>query len=290
VKTFRPTDLQKMATDVQALQWSADVLSLQILNESNILIALQSTERTNGNMARRASLDHRQNIGRTSKKALTPRLLLCDLSNFADQAFSWLRVYKLPETWNAVSSIDIRPNLSPSSETSTTSGTFFYPDPSSRIAVISIEFDLNAIPVGHSKHIVLVLEESFLGPATRNEPTVLAWSQWGQRCLLQDMSDQIYSFSVIGRRLIHQETADDLTSPRSRLRTVEFNPQAVGCTQSKPESQPAWGCSGRGTTLSSCTQPGKTFACVRCNSMDVYNATMFGATEDNLVLFHVRPY
>lgn len=132
---------------------------------------------------------------------------------------------------------------------------------------------------------MLVLEESFLGPAMRNEPSVLAWSQWGQQCLLHDMSDNIDSFSVIGRRLIYLETAEDTMSPGSRLRTVEFNPQAVGC---KAGSQPAWACSGRGTTLSSCTQPGKAFPRVRSNSMDAYNATMFGATEDNLVLFHVR--
>jgi len=132
---------------------------------------------------------------------------------------------------------------------------------------------------------MLVLEESFFRPATRNEHTVLAWSQWGHQCLIRSMSDQVYSFSVIGRRLLHLETFEDEMSPRSRLRTVEFNPRAV-TYKNGLGSQPAWACLGRGTTLTSCTQAGKAFPRMRSNSMDVYNATMFGATEDNLVLFH----
>jgi hypothetical protein len=225
-----------------------------------------------------------------SKGTLTPRLILCDISNFADRSFLWLRVYKLPETWKALSSIDIRPNLSPIDGTRMTSGTYFYPDPSGRIAVVSVDFNLNEIPVGHSQHIVLVLEESFLRPAMRNEPTVLAWSQWGQRCLLRNISDRVYSYSVIGRRLILLESVEDTISPRSRLRAIEFNPRSIGYTQSNLGSQPAWACSSRGTTLSSHIQSGKTPPRVRSNSIDVDDAFMFGATEDNLVLFHVRSY
>lgn len=233
---------------------------------------------------------NRQNTLHCSKVTLTPRLLLCDISDFTDQSFSWLRVYKFPATWNTLSSIDVRPNLSPSSESSTTPGTFFYSDPSNRIIVISIDFDLNLIPVGHSNHIMLVLEESFLRPATRNEHTVLEWSQWGRFCLIRDMSDQVYSFSVIGRRLLHLETVGDEMNSRSRLRTVEFNPRAGSNMQNGLVTHPARARSGRGTTLTSCAKLGKASPWGRSNSMDAYNATMFGATEDNLVLFHVGPY
>ena len=269
-------------------QWSADVLSFQFLSESRILIALQSNERSDGNVAHRPSLGHRQTAAWASKGTPSPRLLLCDISNFADQSFLWLRVYKLPETWKALSSIDIRPNLSPSAGTRMTSGTYFYPDPSGRVAVVSVDFNPNAIPAGHSKHIILVLEESFLRPPMRNEPTVLAWSQWGQQCLLRNMPDRVHSFSVIGRRLIHLETVGDATNPRSRLRTVEFNPRSANYAQSNLGSQPAWAC--RGMTLNNRSQSGKTPPRVRSNSIDVDDAFMFGATEDNLVLFHVRFY
>jgi hypothetical protein len=250
------------------------------------LVALQSNDRTDGYVGRRSSINHRHHTACTSKETPTPRLLLCDISDFSDQSFSWLRIYKLPETWKALSSIDIRPNHSPISEASTTPGTFFYPDPSSRITVISIDFDLDAIPAGHSKHVMLVLEESFLRPATRDEHIVLAWSQWGQHCLVRDMSERVYSFGVIGRRLLHLETVEDAISPRSRLRTVEFN---LRDTQKGRGSQPAWMRSGR-RTLTGCTQPGRVFPRARSNSIDVYNATMLGATEDNLVLFYVRSY
>lgn len=241
-------------------------------------------------MARGPSLDRRQITTCTSKKSLTPRLLLCDISNVTDQSFPWLRVYKLPDTWSTLSSIDIRPNLSPSRETNMASGTYFYPDPCSRIAVISIDLGPNSIPSGHSKHVILVLEESFLRPAGHNEPAVLSWSQWGQQCLVRYISDDAYSFSVIGRRLIYLETVEDKMSPRSRLRTVEFYPRSAGYTQSNHGAQQARARSGRGTVSGSCSQPGKPFPQVGSNSMDVQNATMFGATEDNLVIFHVRSY
>jgi len=253
------------------------------------LVALQSSERSDGNPACRPSPNDRQTAACASKGTLTPRLVLCDIGNFSDRSFSWLRVYKLPETWKTLSSIDIRPNLSPIDGTRVTSGTYFYPDPSGRVAVVSIDFNLNEIPAGHSQHIVLVLEESFLRPAIGNETTVLAWSQWGQYCLLRNISDRVYSYSVIGRRLILLESVEDTISPRSRLRAIEFNPRSVGYAQSNLGSQPAWACSSHGTTLSSQIQSGKTPR-MRSNSIDVDDVFMFGATEDNLVLFRVRSY
>src|ERR1700692_4824627 len=78
----------------RTLQWSADLISFQFLNESRILVAAQSSEDVNGVAGRR---DRRHDARYLLKGAATPRLLLCDISNFAEQSLSWLRVYKLPE-------------------------------------------------------------------------------------------------------------------------------------------------------------------------------------------------
>lgn len=261
-----------------SLKWSAGMLSFQFLDQMHILIAAQSLEITYTPTGYRPGVDHRHAAPCSSKGPLTPRLLLCDISNFTDASIPCIRVFKFPETWTDISSIDIIPNLSPSSESRTAPGTLFYPDPTRRIFVISIEFDLNAIMFNQSSRVMIILEASFLRPAVRNEPTVLPWLQWEQQCIVHSMSDDAYCFKVVGRRLIHLQSVENAKIPASRLYTIEFSPRAAARLQGGPASHlsgaPSAMCSGRGTTLTRSRVAPR----VRSNSMDVFNITMFDAT------------
>lgn len=251
------------------------MISFQLLNESWILIATQSNEVANG-------IAGRKHIGSGA-----PRLLLCDIGNFTEHSLLPLRAYKLPEIWNSICSIDIRPNISPSAENRTTPGTLFYHDPSTRILVVSIKFNPGAVPAEHSEHIMLIFQESFLRLSLHNHASVLAWSQWGQHCLLRDISDEAFEFSVVGRRLVQLETIGGPGSLKRRLRFADFNPRAVNWAHGSPGYHPAWGRSGRGTTLTNDAQSTGLLPHGRCYSMDMPKINKFSATEDNLILVEV---
>lgn len=246
----------------RVLQWSASIISFQLLNESRILVATVG--------------DHGH-----------PQLLLCDISSFVDHSLPCLRIYNLPEIWSSICSIDIRPNISPCAENRTTPGTFFYPDPSSRILVVSIKFNPAAVPVGYSEHMMLIFQESLLRPL-HNDASILAWSQWGQHCLLRDISDEAFEFSVVGRRLVQLETVGGPDSLQRRLRFVEFNPRFVDWAHGSPGYHSAWRFSGRGTALTNDAQSNGFFPNSRSYSVDMPKINNFSVTEDNLILVEVR--
>lgn len=224
----------------------------------------------------------------STKGTLTPRLLLGDISNFTDQTIPFLRAFKFPETWTAISSINIIPNLSPTSEYRTAPGTLFYPDPAKRIFSVSIEFELDVIGPNQPGQIMIVLEESSLRPAMRNEPPTLTWPQWEQWCIVNNISDQAHCFKVVGRRLMYlQSIGKAHTAQTSRLYTVEFKPPGPSRHQSTPIYHHAGGppmlCPSRAAALIK----HRTTPSPRNNAMDVYNINMFDASEDSIVLYDV---
>lgn len=260
-------------------------MTFQFVCESRILIAAQSNKETSAAVGGRPPAAQRQNVVHSVKGILAPSLLLCDTSNFDSQSLPWLRVYRLPDTWNNISSMDFRPNSSPTCGGMTRPGVFFYPDPCSRIMVLSVGFDPNKVLCDRPKHMMLVVEESLFQPPSRSEPTILAWAQWGQRSLLHEISDQAYSFNVIGRRLFHLETIDEPISARRRLRVVDFNPRTIARDEIP---YPPWGHPGHIAKQTNHIQPDASLPYARSNAMIVLNAVLLGATEDNLVLFDVR--
>lgn len=216
----------------------------------------------------------------STKGTLTPRLLLGDISNFEDLTVPFLRAFKFPETWTAISSINIIPNLSPTSEHRTAPGTLFYPDPAKRIFAVTVEFDRCV----NQPSQIMILEESSLRPAMRTEPPTLTWPQWKHWCIVNNISDQADCFKVVGRRLMYLQPIGD-TATKSRLYTIEFKPPGPSRYQSTPlyhhgEGPPIL-CPSRGAALIK----HRTTPSPKSNAMDVYNITMFDASEDSIVLY-----
>lgn len=267
------------------------MLTFQFLNERQIVIAAQTAGVTHMIPGHAHGIGHLHNhLHYSTKGTLTPRLLLGDISNFADPTIPFQRAFKFPENWTAISSINIIPNVSPSSEQRTAPGTLFYPDPAMRVFVVSIEFDVYAIGRNQPSNLMIVLEEALLRPAIRNEPSTLLWPQWEQSCIVSNMSDEAYCFKVVGRRLIHlQSIAGKAHNLTSRLYTVEFKPPNPPRHQSATLYHHAGGpqmlCASREATM----VKHRSTPSARTNFIDVYNIAMFDVNEDSIVLYDVSP-
>lgn len=271
----------------RSAQWSAEMISFQFLNEKRMVIAAQTAGDTDLIPGYGHGSGHLHGGPYQKTKTMTPRLLLGDISNSADPTIPVLRVFKFPETWTAISSINIIPNLSSPSESCTAPGTLFYADPAKRIFAVSIEFDPDVIGRNQASHLMVVLEESFFQPAMRNEPMKLGWPQWEHSCIVNNMSDHAYCFKVVGRRLLHLQSNENLTAPTSRLYTVEFKlPGPSRHHDNQPyhnAAGPPMICPSRGTAM----MKNRMSPSVRTNAMEVYNVTLFDASEDSIVLYEV---
>lgn len=253
-------------------------MSLQFLSDSRVLVAAQFDETARD---RRPLTAPRQNANGAQKGALTVSLLLGDISNFTDASLHWIRIYRLPETWKFISSIKFDTNLSPNSGSKAPNGTFFYSDPNSRITVLSVVFDPNAVisTKRTSTHTMVVIEESLFRPPAHGEPTILTWGEWSQMCLLRDIPDHAYSFKAIGRRLLQLETGDGPISSRRCLRLTDFNPRVSSYSRGEKNESEARGTSFR--------PQGKLLNYTRSRSMCLDGTIDLDATEDNLVFYEV---
>jgi len=219
---------------------------------------------------------------------MAPILAVHSVTNLRDSESTLLRVYHLPESWSNAVCIQIEPNTSPKCESHVMAGTFFYPDPASRIFVVSATFHSGKVPVSYAPRSVLIARESVF-KSSEPGPFDVSWNRWSRHCIIRDLSNAAHSFRVIGSRILFSEFVDGKLHshvPRSRLRLIDFNPHAIECIRPNARSAAPWTWMGRWTTITA-VEPIRNLPHIRTWTVDSYEISKFYATEDNLVLLLV---
>lgn len=198
------------------------------------------------------------------------------------------REYELPERWsNAV--IGFIQNTAPLTDNSASLEASFYPDPSTRILVITARTP--APDTGH--HSVcnwLFINESYFRPTSRRDRLSVAWDQWKEYCLIKDVSSSmaIPSPCVIGSRVLYVESGLQRDPTRGsyssghapRLTIIDFAPYPdASC-----HSDSVWSWVGKRSLL----VPNETTRSMPSKTVDRLNIEDIRVTEDNIVLFLVR--
>ncbi|KAM6497106.1 hypothetical protein JOM56_007579 [Amanita muscaria] len=198
---------QHLLLDWQTFQyWLFTDHSIAFLNENQLLAAKHSNGR--------------------------PVLNLYNISRVADITVE--REYELPEGWNDFQ-IEICNNIAPSKDLQPGTQALFYPDPSARMICVIAK---RAVPPGsppvHCKW--LFVSHSYFRPSRRSGLTHVAWAQWGNHCLIREISQMgpIKGPYFIGTRLVFLEPHNNGGLPR--LHTVSFVPYDAWKVSSSPWS------------------------------------------------------
>lgn len=198
------------------------------------------------------------------------------------------REYELPGHWgNAV--IGFAHNTAPLTDNSASSEALFYPDPSTRILVItarSLSLDAGRSPFCNW----LFINESYFRPTSRKDRLNVPWDQWKEYCLIKDVlsSTQMPGPCVIGNRVLYVESDPGRPLNRgghssgyaSRLTIIDFAPYPdASC-----HSNSVWSFVGKRSLL----VPNETTRPMPSKTVDRLSIDDIRVTEDNIVLFLVR--
>jgi hypothetical protein len=198
------------------------------------------------------------------------------------------REYGLPEHWaNAV--IGFSQNMAPLTDNSASSEALFYPDPSTRILVITARtpsIDTSRSPFCDW----LFINESHFRPTSRKDRLGVPWDHWKEYCLIKTVSPsaQILGPCVIGSRALHVESDNGRPPTRgshpggcaSRLTIIDFAPYP----EASCHSNSVWPFVGKRSVL----VPNETTRLVPSKTVDRLRIDDIRVTEDNIVLFLVR--
>lgn len=189
--------------------------------------------------------------------------------------------YDFPESWKAISFLNICPNTSLKPNVAPPTGTFFHFDPSQRATVILVEFPSHSIPAGCSKKVALVMKESFFQPPRPGYKT-LSWEEWQDHCTVVHLPDdsEAHAFEVVGRKLVFFQSAGVV----NRLHVLDFNDYAAECLRSIAPLSSTWSRNGECATTSKIFKAGPTDF-IR-TSTQVQRITWVNATEDAVVLYN----
>lgn len=197
--------------------------------------------------------------------------------------------YDLPESWKAISFLQICPNTSLKPNVTPPAGTFFYSDPSQRATVILVEFPSHSIPARCSKKVALVMKESLFQPPSLGDRS-LPWEEWQDHCTVIHLPDDSHAFEVVGRKLVFFQSVSEenfVADSRSRLHVLDLNDHAAECLRSIAPLSSTWSWNEKWATASKIFKAGAA-EFIRTSTTQVQSITWVGATEDAVILYNVR--
>ena len=206
-----------------------------------------------------------------------------------------IREYELPEAWSN-SSIGFCPNTSPRTDIAAASDALFYPDPATRILLLTVKHTHHpTASASHPQRNWLFINESFFGPPSRRERVKVSWNHWSQYCLIRALPPTtafIRGPYITGTRVLFLDSSPAHHSNRgpvsgnggsdspARLNIIDFSP----FPDISIRSSPTWTWIGQRTTL----VPSETARHLPLSTVDYLNVEGIRVTEDNIVLFLVR--
>lgn len=200
------------------------------------------------------------------------------------------REYELPEAWSDAI-IGFCPNTAPVSDLTSSSNALFYPDPSTRVLLITAK--PNCPPTAPVPQQWLLINESYFRPTSRKDRLRAPWSTWGQYCLIRDIAPSpipVEGPYAVGTRVVYLESMPPHSSSRSsghapapgcpsRLNVIDFAPYPdESCRSSR-----AWSMIGQKSML----VPNETSREISASTVDGLSVKGIRVTEDNIVLFQV---
>ncbi|KAJ8508916.1 hypothetical protein ONZ45_g8845 [Pleurotus djamor] len=203
-----------------------------------------------------------------------------------------MREYELPEAWGTAA-ITFCPNMSPQSDAMANPEALFYPDPSARLLMLSV--DPNATPSARHPTTnakgpvawVFINESYFKPPTSRRDPARVSWKHWSQHCYIRSVVPSPYQGGpqLVGTKVVFLD-AEPVQLSRSqvgtkpglipRLTLIEFRPFV------DPTNVP-----GKSWTAGVKTNmvPYEYSKDVPYKTIDNLNIEGIRVTEDNIVLF-----
>ncbi|KAG0709414.1 hypothetical protein DFH29DRAFT_888300 [Suillus ampliporus] len=276
----------------QQQRFTGDLLSFDILNESCLMVLSHPDEDEDDDSGESAaSTWERSSDGLYlhERGKRSPQLAIHHIPDTRRLRASRVISYDLPESWKAISFLQLCPNTSLKPDVTPLTGTFFHSDPSQRATVILVEFPSHSIPAGCSKKVALVMKESLFELPCLGDRT-LSWEEWQDCCTVIHLPDEAHAFEVVGRKLVFFQSVGEencATDSRSRLHVLDFNDYAAECLRSIAPRSSAWSWNGKWDTASKILKVGAT-EFVRTSTTQVQNITWVDATEDAVVLYNER--
>ena len=198
------------------------------------------------------------------------------------------REYELPGHWGNAA-IGFSHNTAPLTDNSASSEALFYPDPSTRILVITAR-TISPEPGRSPFCNWLFINESYLRPTSRRDRLSVPWDHWKEYCLIKDVlpSAQLSGPCVIGSRILYIESDPGRPTrgghssgyAASRLTIIDFAPYPDGSCHSNS----VWPFVGNRSLL----VPNETTRSMPSKTVDRLSIDDIRVTEDNIVLFLVR--
>ena len=199
------------------------------------------------------------------------------------------RVYELPPHWSSAA-IGFTRNTAPLSDHSVAPDALFYPDPSTRVLLITAKSLLSNTGRRPFRN-WLFINESFFRPTSRKERLNVSWDHWKEYCIIRDVSPstKIPGPYVIGSRVLYVDselgrssTRDGHARYRSKLTVIDFAPYPDVSYRHGPDQ--VWPFVGQLTAL----VPNETTREIPSETCDRRKVEDMRVTEDNVVLFLVR--
>ena len=273
------------------LQFTGDLLSFDILSESCLMVLLHPDEDDDDDSGESTASTWERSSGGLylhERGKRSPQIIIHHIPDGRRLRPPQVISYDLPESWKAVSFLQLCPNSSLKPNVSPPPGTFFYSDPSQRAIVILVEFPSHSTPPGSSKKVALVVKESFFKPPALGDKTV-SWEEWQDHCMVIHLPDEAHACRVVGRKLVFLQSVREQNSvadSRGRLHVLDFNDYAAECLRCfvPRSSSRAW--NGKWGTAGQIVKFGS-FEFVRTSTTQVQDITWVDATEDGVVLYNV---
>lgn len=277
----------------QQQRFTGDLLSFDILSESCLMVLSHPDEDEDDDSGESAASTWEQSSdglylherGKRSPQITIHHIL--DGRPLCSQVIS----YDLPESWKAISFLQICPNTSLKPNVTPATGTFFHSDPCQRATVILVEFPSHSIPAGCSKKVALVMKESLFQPPSVGDGT-LSWEEWQDRCTVIHLPDdsEAHAFGVVGRKLVFFQSVGEencVADSRSRLHVLDFNDYAAECLRSIAPRSSAWSWNEKWATASKLFKAGAA-EFIKTSTTQVQSITWVDATEDAVILYNER--